>query len=403
MRVTIQIGAAVSLLALTVLAGPAMAQKAYGPGVTDTEIKIGSTGPYSGPVSMASTVTKSFVAWFDKINAEEGGINGRKIKVIALDDGYVPPRTVEQTRKLVEEEQVLFVADSVGTPTQLAVQKYLNDRKVPQLFPATGAPAFYEPEKSPWTVGFAPNNYVEGQLMGKYVAQNMAGAKVAILYQNDSLGKDFARGAKEAIAGKATVAGEVSYEVSDPSIDSQIVTLQSSGATVLFAFATQKAAAQAIRHAAEIGWKPKIFIPSIVSSISQVLEPAGLENSKGVLTTTYVKDPTSPSWANDKGAQDFIAWVKKYDTLVDVRDSFAASGGYMAGMLVSQIIKAAGDNLTRENILKQATNLHNVSLPMLIPGITINTSPTDYRSIKQVQFEYFDGTNWVLTGDLISD
>lgn len=390
-------------VALASAALPAAAQKNYGPGVTDTEIKIGSTGPFSGPVSMASTVTKSLGAYFDKINAEQGGVNGRKIKLIALDDGYAPPRTVEQTRKLVEDEQVLFLVDSVGTPTQLAVRQYLNDRKVPQLFPATGAPAFYDAQKSPWTVGFAPSNYVEGQIIGKNVAQTMPGAKIAVLYQNDDLGKDFLRGAKETLGTSATVVGEVSYEVSDPTVDSQIVTLQSSGATVLFAFATQKATAQAIRHAAEIGWKPKIFVPSIVSSIALVLQPAGLENSKGVTTTTYVKDPTSPRWANDQGAKDFIEWVKKYDTLVDVRDSFAASGGYMAGMLTVQILKQAGDNLTRENILNQATNLHNVVLPMLIPGITVNTSPTDRRAIKQVQFEYFDGQNWVLTGDVISD
>lgn len=395
--------AAAALAALLASALPASAQKNYGPGVTDTEIKLGTTAPFSGPVSMASTVAKSLGAYFDKINAEEGGVNGRKIKLVALDDGYSPPRTVEQTRKLVEDEQVLFVVNSVGTATQLAVRQYLNDHKVPQLFPATGAPAFYDPQKSPWTVGFAPSNYVEGQLIGKNVSQTMPGAKVAVLYQNDDLGKDFERGAKETLGNGATIIGEASYEVSDPTVNSQIVTLQATGADVLFAFATQKAAAQAIRHAAEIGWKPKIFIPSIVSSISQVLDPAGLDNAKGVITTTYIKDPTSPRWANDKGAQDFIAWVKQYDTAVDVRDSFAASGGYMVGQLTVQILKAAGDDLTRENILKQATNLHNVVLPMLIPGITINTSPMDYRSIKQLQFEYFDGQNFVLMGDIISD
>lgn len=392
-----------ALVALATTALPAWAQKNYGPGVTDTEIKIGSTGPFSGPVSMASTVTKSLGAYFDKINAEQGGVNGRKIKLIALDDGYAPPRTVEQTRKLVEEEQVLFLTDSVGTPTQMAVRQYLNDRKVPQLFPASGAGPFYDPQKSPWTVGFAPSNFVEGRLIGKNVARTMPGAKVAILYQNDDLGKDYSRGAKEGMGAAASVAGEVSYEVSDPTIDSQIVTLQATGAKVLFAFATQKAAAQAIRKAAEIGWKPKIFIPSIVSSISLVLQPAGLENSKGVMTATYVKDPTSPRWIDDQGAKDFVEWVKKYNTAVDVRDSFAASGGYMVGMLTVQILKQAGNNLTRENILAQATNLQNVSLPMLIPGITISTTPTDRRSIKQVQFEYFDGQNWVLTGDIISD
>jgi branched-chain amino acid transport system substrate-binding protein len=231
----------------------------------------------------------------------------------------------------------------------------------------------------------------------------MPGAKIAALYQNDDLGKDFLRGAKETLTNGATIVNEQSYEVTDPTIDSQIVSLQSSGATVLFAFATQKATAQAIRHAAEIGWKPKIFIPSIVSSISQVLQPAGLDNSKGVYTATYVKDPTSPTWSNDPDVQTFVAWVKKYDTQVDVRDSFAASGGYMVGVLTERILKAAGDNLTRENIMKEATSLQNVSLPMLLPGITVNMSPTDHRSIKQMQFEEFDGTNWVLVGNIISD
>lgn len=392
-----------ALLALAALTAPALAQKNYGPGVSDTELKIGSTGPYSGPVSMASTVTKSFAAYFDKVNAEEGGVNGRKITVVTADDGYAPPRTVAETRKLVEQDGVLFMADSVGTPTQLAVRQYLNDHKIPQLFPATGAAPFYDPKTSPWTVGFGPSNYTEGQLVGKNVSQTMPGAKVAVLYQNDDLGKDFLRGAKETLGNGATIVGEQSYEVTDPTIDSQIVSLQATGANVLFAFATQKAAAQAIRHAAEIGWKPRIFIPSIVSSISQVLQPAGLDNSKGVYTATYVKDATSPAWANDPGVKDFVAWVKKYDTSVDVRDSFAASGGYMVGILIEKILKAAGNDLSRENILKQATNLNDVALPMFLPGITLNTSPTDYRSIKQMQFEYFDGTSWVLTGKIISE
>jgi branched-chain amino acid transport system substrate-binding protein len=352
---------------------------------------------------MASTVTKSFAAYFDKINAEDGGINGRKVKIITADDGYTPPRTVEQTRKLVEQDGVLFMADSVGTPTQLAVRQYLNDRKVPQLFPATGAAPFFDPQKSPWTVGFAPSNYTEGQLIGKNISATMPGAKIAVLFQNDDLGKDFLRGAKETLSNGATIVAQQSYEVSDPTIDSQIVSLQASGADVLFAFTTQKAAAQAIRHAAEIGWKPKIFIPSIVSSISQVLQPAGLDNSKGVFSATYVKDPTSPTWEEDPDVQAFVAWVKKYDTSVDVRDSFAAAGGYMVGILIEKILKAAGNDLSRENILKQATNLHDVALPMLLPGITINTSATDYRSIRQMQFEYFDGKNWVLTGSLVSE
>jgi branched-chain amino acid transport system substrate-binding protein len=393
--------AAALLLALAIT--PAFAQKNYGPGASDTEVKIGSTAPYSGPASAASTATKSFAAYFDKINAEDGGINGRKINVITADDGYAPPRTVEQTRKLVEQDGVLFMAGSVGTPTQLAVRQYLNDRKVPQLFPATGAASFFDPQKSPWTVGFAPSHYTEGRLIGKNVSATMPGAKIAVLFQNDDFGKDFLRGAKETLSNGATIVSQQSYEESNPTVDSQIASLQASGADVLFAFATQKAAAQAIRHAAEIGWKPKIFIPSVVSSIRQVLEPAGLDNSKGIFTATYVKDPTSPIWENDSDVQAFIEWVKKYDTSVDLRDSFGASGGYMVGILIERILKAAGNDLSRENILKQATNLHDVALPMLLPGIIVNTSPTDYRTIKQMQFAYFDGQNWVPTGNLVSD
>ncbi len=393
--------AAVLLLALTV--APVFAQKNYGPGASDTEIKIGATAPLSGPMSLASRTTTSFAAYFDKINAEEDGINGRKVTVITADDGSAPPRTVEETRKLVEQNGVLFMADSVGAPTQLAVRQYLNDRKIPQLFPATGAAAFYDPQKAPWTVGFAPSHYTEGRLIAKHISAAMPGAKIAVLFENDDLGKDFLRGAKETLSAGATIVAQQSYEASNSTVDSQIVGLKASGADVLFAFATQKAAAQAIRHAAEIGWKPKIFIPSLAASISQVLQPAGLENSKGVFTATYAKDPTSPNWANDPDVREFVAWQKKYDASVDVHDSFAAASGYMVGALIEKILKAAGNDLSRENILKQATDLHDVALPMLLPGITINISPTDYRSIRQLQFEAFDGENWAPTGDTVSD
>ena len=395
--------AAAAALLLALAIPPALAQKNYGPGASDTEVKIGTTAPYSGPVSAASTVTKSFAAYFDKLNAEEGGINGRKIKVITADDGFAAPRTLDETRKLVEQTGVLFMAASVGTPTQLAVRQYLNDSKVPQLFPATRSTAFYDPQKSPWTVGFAPSHYAEGRLVGKYLSATLPGAKVAVLFQNDDLGKDFLRGAQETLSNGATIVAQQSYEPSAPNVDSQITNLQASGANVLFAFATQNAATQAIRHAAEIGWKPKIYIPSLASSISRVLEPAGLENSKGVFTATYVKDPTSPSWANDPDVREFVAWAKKYNASVDVRESFAAAQGYMVGALIEKILKASGNDLSRENILKQATNLHDVVLPMLLPGITINTAPTDYRPIKQMQFESFDGENWVPTGDIVSD
>ena len=392
--------AAVLLLALT---APAFAQKNYGPGVSDTEVKIGSTTPLSGPLSAASAVTKSFAAYFDKINAEDGGINGRKIKIIVADDGYAPPRTLEQTRKLVEQDAVLFMAASLGTPTQLAVRQYLNDRKVPQLFPITDAAPFYDLQNAPWSIGFAPDNHTEGRLVGKYVSETMPGAKVAVLYQNDDFGADFLRGAKETLDNGATIVAQQSYEPTDATVDPQIASLQASGADVLFAFATQKAAAQTIRHSREIGWKPRIFIPSIVSSVDQVLQSAGLDNAKGVFSAAYAKDPTSPSWASDGDVKEFIAWAKRYGASADLSNSVAAVRGYTVGGLIEKILKTAGNDLSRENILKQATSLHDIALPMLLPGITVNISPTDYRAIKQMQFEYFDGENWVPTGTIVSE
>lgn len=392
---------AVLLLALTIT--PAFAQKNYGPGASDTEVKIGTTAPLSGPLAAASAQTKVFAAYFDKINAEEDGINGRKIKVIAADDGFTPTRTVEQTRKLVEQNGVLFMADSIGTPTQLAVRQYLNEHSVPLLFPAAGATPFYDPQQSPWTIGFAPSHYSEGRLAGKYVGATMPAAKIAVLFQNDGLGKDFLRGAKETLGNGATIVAQQSYEASAPNVDAQIAALKASGADVLFAFATPKAAAQAIRRAAEIGWTPRIFVPSIAASIRQVLEPAGLENCKNVFTATFMKDPESLAWAKDPDIQEYGRWLKKYADATDQQDSFATAQGYMVAALTEKILKAAGNDLSRENILKEATRLHDVALPLLLPGITINTWPTDHRPIKQMAFEEFDGENWVLTGTIVSD
>lgn len=395
--------AAIAVLLLALATTPALAQKNYGPGASDTQVKIGATSSNSGPAAMAGTATKAVAAYFDKINADDGGINGRKINIIAADDGGTPAQTMEQTRKLVEQEAVLFMAGSAGTPTQLAVRQYLNDRKVPQLFPATGAAAFYDPQKSPWTVGFAPSHYTEGRLVGKNISESMPGAKIAVLFENDDLGKDFLRGAKEMLSNGAAIVTQQSYEATATNVDSQIASLQASGATVLFAFAPPKVAAQAIRHAAEIGWKPKIFVPSIAASINQMLQSAGLDNARDVFTATYLKDPTSRRWAQDSDVQEFISWAKKYDPSADTEDGLAVARGYMVGALIEKILKAAGNDLSRENILKQATNLHDVALPMLLPGITINTSPTDYRPLKQLQFEAFDGENWVPTGDIVSD
>ena len=393
--------AAAAVLLLTLTISPAFAQKNYGPGVSDTEVRIGSTAPLSDPMSVASAVTKSFAAYFEKINGEEGGINGRKIKVITGDDGNAPSRAVEETRKLIEQNGVLFMATAAGTAPQLAVQRYLNDRKVPQLFPASSAPAFYDPQKSPWTVGFGPSHYSEGRLIGKYVSETLPRAKIAVLFQNDDFGTEFLRGAKETLSNGTTIVAQQSYDAANPKVDSQITSLQSSGAEVLLAFATETAATQAIRHAAEIGWKPKIFVPAISSSVSRVLQPAGLENSKRVFTATYAKDPTS--WANDPDVKEFAAWMKKYNASVDIHESAAAVHGYIIGTVIEKILKTAGNDLSRENILKQATSLHDVALPMLLPRITLNTSQTDYRPIKQMQFECFDGENWVASGKIVSD
>ena len=381
---------------------PAFAQKNYGPGVSDTEVKIGSTGPLSDPASTASAEMRSFAAYFAKINAEEGGVNGRKINVITADDGGAAPRAIEQTRKLVEQDGVLFMANSLGSSAQLAVRQYLNDSKVPQLFPASGAAPFYDARNSPWTIGFAPSNHREGRLIGKYVSETMPGAKIGVLYQNDDVGKDFLRGAKETLGNGVAIVAQQSYDVSDPKIDTQVASLQASGADVLFAFAAEQAAAQAIRHAAAIGWKPKIFIPSSVPSAS-VLEAAGLDNAKGIVRAAYLKDAASPGWEDDPDAKEFTAWMKKYDNSVGMPDSFAAVHGYVVGSLIEKILKAAGNDLSRENILKQASLLHDAAVPLLLPGITVGTSPTDHRAIDQLRFEYFDGENWVPTGNIVSE
>jgi len=391
---------AVAALVTIAIELPALAQKNYGPGVSDTEVKIGSTGPVSNAASSASAEMRSFAAYFAEINAEEGGVNGRKINVVAADDGGEPTRAIEQTRKLVEQDGVLFMANSLGTPAQLAVRQYLNDRKVPQLFPASGAAPFYDARNSPWTVGFAPSNDREGRLIGKYVGESMPGAKIGVLYQNDDVGKDFLRGAKE--SSGASIVAQQSYDVGDAKIDAQIASLQASGADVLFAFATEQTAALAIRRAAAIGWKPKIFIPSSVPSAA-VLEAAGLDNARGVVKAAYLKDPASPGWENDPDAKEFAAWMKKYDSSVNIHDTVAAMHGYVVARLIEKILKAAGNDLSRENILKQANDLHHVVLPLLLPGITVDTSPTDHRAIDQLRFEYFDGENWVLTGNTVSE
>ena len=391
----------VAVAVLAVAAGPALAQKKYDTGASDTEIKIGGSGPFSGPASVAGQLVKSVGAYFAMVNAK-GGINGRKVTYLAQDDTYSPAKAVEVTRKLVEQDGVLLMAGSIGTPTQLAIQGYLNDKKIPQLFIATGNSAFYDAKNHPWTIGNSVTTMTEGVLIGKQVAQSWPGAKVAVLYQNDDLGKEYLAGVKQGIGDKATIASAVSYEISDATVDSQIATLQSSDATVFVSLSTPKATSQAIRRAYDTGWKPKIIIPSIVAQIQGTLAPAGLDKSVGVMTPTFIKDANDPHWANDDQAtKDFLAWMKQYDT--EVTDTALAIAGYDSADTLAAILKDCGNDLTRENIMKHAASLTAYHPPMMLPGISITTTPTDYRVIHQMQFEAFNGKNWDLIGNVVSD
>ncbi len=374
-----------------------MAQKKYDPGATDTEIKIGDTKPYSGPASAYGTIGKAISAYFDKINAE-GGINGRKVKFISLDDGYNPAKTVEQVRKLVEEEEVLFVFNPLGTPSNTAIQKYMNTKKVPQLFVATGATKWGNPKEFPWTMGWQPNYQTEGKIYAAHILETKPNAKIGVLYQNDDYGKDYLKGFEDGLGDKAKtmIVSKVSYEVTDPTVDSQMVTLKGSGADTFFNITTPKFAAQAIKKAAEIGWKPTHYLNNVSASVGSVLTPAGLENAVGIITTQYGKDPTDPQWDNDKGMQDWKAWMAKYFPSGDVKDASNVYG-YGVAMTVVQVLKQCGDNLTRENVMKQAANL-NMELPTSLPGINVKTSPTDFYPIEREQLARFDGKTWKLFG-----
>ena len=381
--------------------GVALAEKKYDPGATDTEIKIGHTNPYSGPASAYGTIGRSEAAYFKMIN-DQGGVNGRKINFISLDDSYSPPRTVEQVRKLVEQEQVLLIFQSLGTPSNTAIHKYMNAKKVPQLFVSTGATKWGDPEHFPWTMGWQPNYQTEARLYAKYLLEKNPNAKIAVLYQNDDYGKDYLKGLHDELESQAAklILSEVSYEVTDPTVDSQIVTLQGSGADALFIFATPKAAAQAIRKAYDMGWNPMTFINNVSSSVATVLQPAGLEKSIGLITALYFKDPNDPQWANDVAMKDWLAWIKKYYPEGDTRDGNNVFG-YAVAQTMVQVLKQCGDDLTRENVMRQAANLKNFEVRVLLPGIRINTSPTDFYPIEQVQLARFDGKTWVRFGEVL--
>jgi branched-chain amino acid transport system substrate-binding protein len=393
----------VVLIAVSTMgSGAALAEKKYGPGATDSEIKIGQTMPYSGPASAYGTIGKSELAYFKMIN-DQGGINGRKIDLISLDDGYSPPRTVEQIRKLVEEEQVLFTFQTLGTPPNSAIHKYMNAKQVPQLFVATGATKWGDPQHFPWTMGWQPTYQHESHIYAKYLLQTKPDAKIGILYQNDDYGKDYLKGFKDGLGDKAAnmIVAEVSYEVTDPSVDTQIVTLQASGANVFFNITTPKFAAQAIRKTYDIGWRPLHFLNVVSTSVAAVLQPAGLDKAVGLVSIAYFKDPTDPAWKDDKATKDYFAFMKKYYPDGNVNDSLNVFGMSVAQTLV-QVLKQCGDDLTRENVMRQAANLKDLEIPTLLPGIRINTSPTDFYPIEQVQLIRFDGKTWGRFGELLT-
>ena len=372
------------------------------PGVTDAEIKIGQTMPYSGPASAYGVIGRTEAAYFKMIN-EQGGINGRKINLVSLDDGYSPPKTVEQVRRLVEQEQVAFLFNTLGTAPNVAIRQYLNDNKVPQLFVSTGASIFSDPKHFPWTMGFNPNYQTEAHIYGKYILATKPDAKISVLYQNDGFGKDYLIGLKEALGADRAgmIVKEASYETSEPTIDSQIVTLQGSGADVIVIGATPKFGAQAIRKTFDLGWTPVRIVSNVSSSVNAALKPAGLEKSKGLITATYGKDPNDPRWKDDPGLKAWKDFTTKYMSPTEFTDLNAVYGFGAAATMV-QVLKQCGSDLSRENIMRLAANIKDLVLPMGLPGAAINTSPDNYSPIRQMQLSMFNGESWELFGDLLT-
>jgi ABC-type branched-subunit amino acid transport system substrate-binding protein len=387
--------------AIALMTTAASAQKTYDAGATDTEIKIGNIMPYSGPASSYGVIGKTEAAFINMINAE-GGINGRKINFISYDDAYSPPKAIEQARKLVESDEVLFIFQSLGTPSNSAIMKYMNTKKVPQLFVASGGTKFGDPKNFPWTMGFQPNYQSEGRIYAKYIVDNFPNSKIAVFWQNDDAGKDQFKGLKDGLGDKVNmIIADKSYEVSDPSIDSQIVALHDSGADIFFSWAAPKGSAQAIRKVGELGWKPKFFLANTATTIASVLKPAGLEYSKGIISTIYIKDPTDPTWKDDPGVAKWRAFMAKYYPEGDQANANTAYA-YVQGQALVQVLKQCGDNLTRENVMKQAANLKDFTSDMLLPGIRVNTSADDYFPIEQMQLMRFNGEVWELFGDVIA-
>jgi len=399
-RYTIVTGLSAASVALTCALAFAAGQ--YGPGASDTEIKIGNTVPYGGPVSALGALGKAEAAYFAMIN-DQGGINGRKINFISRDDGYSPAKTLELTRKMVEEDQVLLIFGTVGTPPNTAIHDYLNENKVPQLFIATSAEKWNDPKHYPWTMAWSPAYQAEARIDGRYILKNLPDAEVAVLYQNDDFGKDYLTGLRQGLGDKADkmIVAIKSYETTDPTMDSQIVALQGSGADVLLIAATTKFAALAIRKVYDVGWKPTQFLSYVSNSVGAVMRPAGLEKGVGIISAAFDKDPTDPQWQDTPEFKEWLDWMKKYNTSGNITDVLAVDGYGRAQTMVA-VLKACGDNLTRENVIKQAASLHNLKLPMVLPGITLSTSLDDYAPMKQMQLMKFDGTTWKLFGEVIS-
>jgi len=380
----------------------ALAQKKYDTGATDTEIKIGNIMPYSGPASAYGIIGKTEAAYFKKIN-DAGGINGRKINFVSYDDAYSPPKTVEQARKLVESDEVLFIFNSLGTPPNSAIHKYMNSKKVPQLFVATGATKWNDPKDFPWTMGWQPNYQSETQIYAKYILKNSPDAKIAVLYQNDDYGKDYLKGLKDGLGAKAAsmIVIEESFETAEPSVDNHIVKLKSTGADIFINISTPKFAAQAIKKMSEIGWKPQHFLNNVSASVGSVIKPAGYENAQDIISAAYLKDASDKQWDNDPGMKEFYAFMTKDFPEGDKLDGGTVIGYGVAQTLV-QVLKQCGDNLTRENVMKQAASLKDFRTEVLLPGIMINTGPADYAPISSLQLMRFKGEKWDLFGDVIN-
>ncbi len=396
---------AAASLALALIAAStstASAQKKYDTGATDTEIKIGNIMPYSGPASAYGIIGRTEAAYFKKIN-DEGGINGRKINFVSYDDAYSPPKAVEQARKLVESDEVLLIFNSLGTPSNSAIHKYMNTKKVPQLFVATGATKWNDPQNFPWTMGWQPNYQSETQIYAKWLLKNKPDAKIAVLFQNDDYGKDYLKGLRDGLGSKAAsmIVMEESYETSEPTIDSHIVKLRSTGADVFMNITTPKFAAQAIKKVAEIGWKPLHFLNNVSASVGSVMKPAGFENGQDIISADYLKDVSDPEWSKDPGMREFIAFMDKYFPEGDKLDK-GTIVGFAVAQTLAQVLKQCGDNLTRENVMKQAASLKDFRTEALLPGIQINTGPNDFAPISQLRLEKFKGERWELFGDVIS-